>query len=99
MVTFFITGFLGGVFRGIIGIIKYSTSYKDVEIRPWYFAGTVVATGLVGLTTAWIIQDLGVQLLGVEKLTPAVGALVGYAGGDLLENVYKILLKKDSLFK
>jgi hypothetical protein len=99
MATFFIAGFVGGVFRGVVGIVKYSTSYKDVEIRPWYFAGMVVVSGIIGVTTAWIIQDLGVQILGVAKLTPAVGALVGYAGGDLLENIYKILVKKDSLFK
>ena len=99
MFTYFLAGFVGGSFRGIVGIIKYSTSYKDVEIRPWYFGGTVVMTGIIGLTTAWIVHDLGVQILHVEALTPAVGALVGYAGGDLLENIYKILVRKDNLFK
>ena len=99
MVAFFVAGFLGGVFRGAVGLIKYSQSYKDIEIRPWYFAGMVAVSGLIGITTAWIVQDLGVQLLGVEKLTPAIGVLVGYAGGDLLENIYKIIIKKDSLFK
>ena len=99
MMAFFLAGFVGGVFRGTVGLIKYSTSYKDVQIRPWYFIGMVVLSGLMGITTAWIVQDLGVQILGVEKLTPAVGALVGYAGGDLLENIYKIIVKKDTLFK
>ena len=99
MEFFFLAGFIGGVFRGVVGLVKYSQSYKDVEIRPWYFIGMVAVSGVIGLTTAWIIQDLGVQFLGVEKLTPAIGVLTGYAGGDLLENVYKILLKKDNLFK
>jgi len=98
MTAFFIAGFVGGVFRGLVGLIKYSTSYKDVDIRPWYFTGMVVLSGVIGLTTAWVVQDLGVQILGVEELTPAVALLVGYAGGDLLENLYKIAVQRDNLF-
>ena len=99
MISFFIAGFVGGVFRGAVGLIKYSQSYKDIEIRPWYFTGMIMVSGAIGMTTAWIVQDLGVQMLGVETLTPAIGVLVGYAGGDLLENIYKIIIKKDNLFK
>ena len=41
MEIFFIAGFIGGVLRGIVGLIEYSTLYKDVKIRPWYFVGMV----------------------------------------------------------
>lgn len=99
MVTFFIAGFVGGVFRGAVGIIKYSTSYKDIEIRPWYFAGTVAISGVIGITTAWVIHDLGAEFMGLEKVTPAIALIAGYAGGDLLENIYKILTGKKTLFK
>ena len=98
MEFFFLAGFIGGVFRGVVGLVKYSQSYKDVEIRPWYFGGMVAVSGIIGLTTAWVVQDLGLQILGVEEMTPAIGVLVGYAGGDLLENLYKTLAKKEHIF-
>ena len=99
MAAYFLAGFVGGLFRGVVGLVKYSHSYKDVEIRPWYFGGMVTISGLIGLATAWVVQDLGIQLFGVEELTPAIGLLVGYAGGDLLENLYKTLAKKETVFK
>ncbi len=98
MLSFFLAGFVGGVFRGVVGLIKYSQSYKDVEIRPWYFTGMVVVSGLIGLATAWVVRDLGVQLFGVEELTSGIGVLVGYGGGDILENLYKIVSKKENVF-
>lgn len=98
MEIFFIAGFIGGILRGVVGLVKYSTSYKDVEIRPWYFFGTIVATGFIGLITAWIVQDLGIQFLGLETLTPALAVVIGYAGGDLLENIYKMLSNKSTIF-
>ena len=98
MAAFFIAGFIGGVFRGIVGLTKYMTSYKDVEIRPWYFGGMVVLSGIIGLTTAWVVQDLGIQILGIEELTPAIALIVGYGGGDLIENLYKIAVQRENIF-
>lgn len=98
MMSFLIAGLFGGVLRGMVGIIKYSNSYKNVEIRPWYFGGIVAVSGVVGITTAWVIHDLGPQFIGLEEITPAIALIVGYAGGDLLENLYKILTRKESLF-
>ncbi len=98
MSSFLIAGLFGGILRGLVGIIKYSTSYKDIEIRPWYFAGMVAISGVIGITTAWVIHDLGADFLGLEKVTPAIALIAGYAGGDLLENIYKILTGKKTLF-
>ncbi len=98
MVSFLIAGLFGGILRGLVGIIKYSNSYKNVEIRPRYFAGMVAVSGVVGITTAWVIHDLGAEFIGLEKITPAMALVAGYAGGDLLENIYKILTRKESLF-
>lgn len=97
MIEFFLAGFVGGILRGALGIAKYSTSYKDVAIRPYYFAGTIVLSGIVGLAAAWVTQDLGIAFLGVEVLSPAVALVIGYAGGDFLENVSKTVLKNPML--
>ncbi len=99
MEIFFIAGFIGGVLRGIVGLIKYSTSYKDVKIRPWYFIGMVLFSGILGSIAAWIVRDLGVDFLAVKSFSPALAVVIGYAGGDLLENVFKILTKKQNLFQ
>jgi peptidoglycan/LPS O-acetylase OafA/YrhL len=99
MVEFFIFGFIGGILRGIVGLIKYSNSYKDVEIRPWYFTGMVVFSGFLGSVAAWVVHDLGIDFLGVQGFSPALGVVMGYAGGDLLENIVKIFAGKTTLFK
>lgn len=95
---FFFFGFLGGIIRGIIGLIKYKQSYKDVEIRPWYFAGMVLLSGIIGLISAWITIDLGIVFLGVKEMPFSIALIVGYAGGDFIENIFKILIKKPQLF-
>ncbi|MBM3250622.1 MAG: hypothetical protein FJZ07_00035 [Candidatus Nealsonbacteria bacterium] len=95
--SFFFAGFLGGVVRGIVGLIKHVQSYKEVPIKPWYFSGMVVLSGLIGLLSAWIVQELGITFLGVETLSPAIAVIVGYAGGDFIENIFKIIIKQPNL--
>ena len=85
--------------RGGLGVAKYSLSYKDVNLRPWYFGGTVALSGLLGGVAAWITNDLGIAFLGVESLSPAIALIIGYAGGDFLENIAKILFKKQDFSK
>lgn len=97
--SFFFFGFLGGVIRGTVGVIKYLQSYKDVEIRPRYFGGAVFVSGLIGLTSAWATHDLGISFLGLEKLPLSVALIIGYAGGDFLENIFKILVKEPDIFQ
>ena len=98
MTTFFLAGFLGGAIRGIVGIIKYAFSYKDVKIKWLYFGGMTAISGLIGLTAAWIILELGMAFEGVKGLSPAIALIAGYAGGDFLENIFKVLMKKPILF-
>lgn len=98
MEVFFLAGFAGGVIRSIVGILKYTLSYKDVEMRWGYFLGTSLISGLIGMAAAWIVHDLGLAFEGVKVLSPAIALIVGYAGGDFLENIFKTLMKKPILF-
>lgn len=97
--SFFFFGFLGGGIRGVVGLVKYIQSYKDVEIRPAYFAGTVFTSGLIGLAAAWITHDLGISFLGLEELPLSLALIIGYAGGDFIENIFKIIIKDDTVFQ
>jgi len=92
-------GFLGGVVRGLVGYIKYRNSYKNVPFMPGYFAFTVAVSGAVGLLAAWVTEDLGIGFLGLPFVTPALALVIGYAGGDFIENLYKILTGKASLYQ
>ena len=55
-------------------------------------------SGIVGLLTAVAIKELGLTFFGLNYFTPALAFIIGYAGGDFLENVYKIIIKKPSLY-
>jgi len=99
MYLFFLAGFFGGVLRGVVGVVKYTQAYKDVKMRYWYFLITVLVTGLIGLITAWIVKDLGITFLDIEILSPTIALIVGYAGGDFIENIFKILIKKANLYE
>ncbi len=96
--SFFVAGLLGGLLRGGVGVSKYITSYKDVEIRPYYFAGTVLFSGIVGYVSVWIAADLAEVFLEVERLPIAFALIVGYAGGDFIENAFKIVAKQPQFF-
>lgn len=93
-----LTGFGGGVLRGVVGFIKHQYSYKNVKFHLPYFIFMMVISGLVGLATAWAVKGAGMTFLGLEFIPPAVAFIIGYAGGDFLENVYKIIIKKPSLY-
>lgn len=93
----FIAAFGGGFIRGLVGFIKYQFSYKSVTFRPKYFLGMTFASGFIGATAAIAIKELGFTLFG--NFTPALGFVIGYAGGDFLENIYKIIVKKSNLYE
>jgi hypothetical protein len=95
---FFIAGFLGGAIRGIIGITKYTLSYKDIKINWLYFGGLTAISGLIGLAASWIILELDLGFEGIKNFSPAIALIVGYAGGDFLENIFKVLMKRPVLF-
>jgi len=93
-----IGGFGGGVLRGLVGFIKHQYSYKNVKFQIPYFLAMMFISGIVGLLTAAAIRELGINFLGIIELTPPLALVIGYAGGDFLENIYKIIVKKPSLY-
>ena len=93
-----IAGFGGGVIRGLVGFIKHQFSYRNVKFELPYFTGMMFISGIIGLLTAVAIKELGLTFFGLDYLTPALALIIGYAGGDFLENVYKIIIKKPSLY-
>lgn len=97
--VFFLAGLLGGILRGAVGISKYIRSYKDVKIRPLYFGLSILVSGLAGLLSAWIIKDLGMTFLELSYVPASIAIIVGYAGGDFLENMFKIITKKPEFFE
>jgi hypothetical protein len=93
-----IAGFGGGVLRGLVGFIKHQFSYKNVKFNLKYFIGMMFISGVIGLLIAVAIKETGIKFLGTDSLTPALAFIIGYAGGDFLENLYKIIIKKSSLY-
>ena len=97
--TVLTAGFAGGVLRGLVGYIKYRSSYKSTPFVASYFALTVLVSGVVGLVAAWVTEDLGISFLGLTSVTPALAMVLGYAGGDFIENLFKIITGKGSLYE
>lgn len=91
-----IAGFGGGAIRGLVGFLKHQFSYKNVGFRLPYFLAITFISGIIGLLVAIAIKETNITFLGSE-LTPALALVIAYAGGDFLENLYKILVKKSSL--
>lgn len=95
-ITIFLSAFIGGFIRGLVGYIKHQFSYKNVPFRWKYFLGMMAVSGLIGMVSAVVIKELGLTLFG--QFTPALAFIIGYAGGDFLENIYKIIIKKSDLY-
>jgi len=93
-----IAGFGGGALRGLVGFIKHQFSYKNVEFKLPYFIAMMFLSGVVGLLTAIVVKETGITFLGLDYLTPALAFIIGYAGGDFLENLYKIIIKKPTIY-
>lgn len=93
-----LAGFMGGILRGLVGYGKYRSSYKGVTFNLGYFLLTVGISGLVGFVAAWVSEDIGITFLGLSTITPAIALIIGYAGGDFIENLFKILTGKTSLY-
>jgi hypothetical protein len=51
-------------------------------------------SGIVGLLVAVGIKYSLISFEGVAYISPAIAFIIGYAGGDFLDGIYKILLKK-----
>jgi len=92
-----IASFWGGFIRGLVGFIKHQYSYKNVPFRPGYFVGMMIASGIIGLVSVWSIKSVGFTFEDV--FSPALAFIIGYAGGDFIENIYKIIIKKSNLYE
>lgn len=53
-------------------------------------------SGIIGLLCAVAVKEVGLTMKGI--FSPALGFIVGYAGGDFIENIYKIIIKKSTLY-
>ena len=91
-----IAGFFGGVVRGLIGFLKHFFSYKNVPFELPRFLAVSFISGIIGLTVASSVREIGFTFEGF--FTPSLAFIVGYAGGDFVENIYKIIIKKSSLY-
>jgi hypothetical protein len=93
-----LAGAAGGLVRGIVGFLKNQFAYKNVEFKPLYLAVMVTLSSLVGLTVTWAVVSSGLEIVALAQINPAIAFIVGYAGGDLVENLYKMLVGKASLY-
>ena len=91
-----LAGFFGGVVRGLVGFIKHQYAYKDVPFSLKYFLGMSFLSGIIGVSVAAAVKEIGFTYQSF--FIPALAFIVGYAGGDFIENIYKIIIKKSSLY-
>jgi len=91
-----IAGFGGGMTRGLMGYVKHQYAYKNVGFNIPYFLVMSFLSGIIGVLTAQAVSQTGIEFLG-PVFTPAMGFIVGYAGGDFIENIYKIIIKQSSI--
>ena len=90
-----IAGFGGGALRGIIGFVKHQYAYKNVKFELSYFFTMLGISGSIGVLTAAAAESLGISFSDSALFTPAMAFVAGYAGGDFLEGLYKIIFKKN----
>jgi hypothetical protein len=55
-------------------------------------------SGVIGILTAAAVEGSGITILG-QAITPAIAFIIGYAGGDLIENLYKIIFNQETIFR
>jgi uncharacterized membrane protein YfcA len=92
---FIAAGILGGIVRGLTGYVKYLPSYKGVKFDWRYFTLMVGASGVIGGIAGWVMNSV----MEAEAMNAVYAFLAGYAGGDFIENAFKIIFKKPTLFK
>lgn len=92
-IAILIAGFGGGAVRGLIGFVKHQYSYSSAKFNMFHFLGMTFISGIIGLLTAFALSQTEVEFLG-GSYTPAIAFIIAYAGGDFVESVAKIILKK-----
>lgn len=89
-----IAGFGGGFVRGLIGYLKHQYDYKNVPFNLPYFFVMMFLSGIVGVLVAAAIDSSLLIIQGVNYISPGLAFIIGYAGGDFLDGVYKIIIDK-----
>jgi len=97
MIYLLIAGFFGGMVRGLVGFVKHQFSYKNVGFKLGYFLAMSFISGVIGMMASSAVKETGFLWGGF--FTPALSFIIGYAGGDFLENIFKIIAKKASFFE
>jgi hypothetical protein len=75
-------GFIGGLTRACVGFIKNSYGNKKIKFNSFAFWFTFIASGIIGVFAGLVVST-----------NFALALLAGYAGTDLIENIYKIKRK------
>jgi len=74
-----VTGLIGGLIRGLVGILKQTQKPEEFKIHWRYFGLTMLVSGIVGVVSGLIADgDWRISLLA------------GYAGTDFLESLYRL---------
>lgn len=75
-----ITGLIGGLIRGLVGVTKNQTFTPEKFTFQWkYFAMTMFVSAVVGVMSGIIANN-----------DWRISLLAGYAGTDFLENLYRL---------
>ncbi len=82
-----ICGLFGGAVRAAVGITKYFQQYEGGSRIQFGYLGFSLFTAILAGGAAGLLAESDWRL----------ALLFGYAGADLLENAYKIALKKQFL--
>jgi fluoride ion exporter CrcB/FEX len=72
-----IGGFVGGLVRGLIGVLKAVRMGRKLRAR--YFITTLVASALIGAIAGLFAEN-----------DFRFSILAGYIGGDFIESLYKV---------
>lgn len=80
VINFILVGVLGGFVRALYGLMKAVN--KNEKVRTGYFLLTIITAGVIG------------GILGsVFTIDYKLAALAGYAGTDILDNIFKATLE------
>jgi uncharacterized membrane protein YjjP (DUF1212 family) len=98
-ISILIAGFGGGFVRGLIGYLKYQYSYKNVPFNLPYFFVMMFLSGIIGILVASAVDNSSLIIEGVKYISPGLAFIIGYAGGDFLDGVWKIIISKVKIKK
>lgn len=83
--SYAIFGLIGGMTRSLVGLMKAISMKKRIIWRYWLV--TLIASCAIGFTLGTIFN-----------YDYRICVLAGYAGTDLLENIYKSFKKEKIIF-